>query len=297
MRRAITLVLLIVCWPAMAAEQGQHNFPIGAQTLAAALLPPPGATALYGYSLYYHADTLRGQDGDSAVPGFDADVIAAAPRLIHTWGTFGGTGVNYGSGIVIEGVRITVSAAGATDNDTGGTLLGFEPFNLTWSSGNWHFLSGTLVYLPLGSYDPLALANSTIHRHSLAQQFSATWMTARWDVSLNSSVEYGFENKKTDYKSGVIGGLTWGASVRPFADDLRWQVGVNGFFSRQFNDDEIDGDKVPGDGNRLKKMAAGPQVALWLSPASVLLFKYQREFEVENATRGDLWWFEFAFPL
>lgn len=297
LRRQLAFVTLgLACLPmtGLATELGSSNFPLGAQTVAVALLPPPGSTAFFGYFLYYHADSFRDNHGNSAIPDFDADIFAIAARVVHTWGSF--KGLTLGVAAVLEPVSLKVDAAGANDEMTGMNLIGLEPFNMNWSTGNWHFMTGTLCYLPLGDYERGALANSSTHYANVTQQAGITWLTSRWDISLNPNLSFNFRNRATDYRSGTLFGLTGGMSYRLFETDPRWQVGANGYYAKQLSDDRLHGDKVPG-GFRLQKYSLGPQLTFWPSPTVALLLKWQHEFAVNNGPEGDLLWFEFVLPL
>lgn len=278
-----------------ATELGTSNFPTGAQTVAAAFLPPPGTTAFFGYFLYYSADSFRDGDGRSSIPGFQADVVAAAARVVHTWGSY--NGVNFSVGGVVEPVYLKVRAAGESDDMAGMNLLCLEPLDITTAIGNWHWMSSTLIYIPVGRYDRDALANSSTHYGGITQQAAVTWLpNARWDISLNPNISFNFRNRANDYRSGTLLGLTAGVNYRPIAGDPRWQLGLSGFYVRQITDDRIDGDKVAG-GFRLRKSALGPQLTFWPSAAVALQLKWHHEFDVENAPQGELAWFELVFPL
>ncbi len=283
---------------AAASENGGFSsFPAGAQSVASGFLPPPGATEFYGYLLYYSANSFRDGAGHPTSPGLKVDVFAQAPRVVHTWNLSLG-GVNISSGAVAESDYIKVKTGTQQDDDTALDLYGVEPFDLTASIGNWHFLSGTLFYIPGAPYNRNALANGTTHYAALAQQFDVTWLpTPRIEISINPDVEFNMRNKATGYRSGDQFGFTWGAGYRPFASDLRWQFGLNGFYDYQFTDDRIHGALAPDDGFRLKKSAIGPQAVFWFSPAAALIVKEQTEMDVRNGPKGELYWVEFAFPL
>lgn len=279
---------------AQAAEGGLSNFPFGAQTAYAAFLPPPGETFFYGYTLFYSADSVRDTHGDR-IPGVEVDVIAVAPRIVHSWKT-PLWGFKLSSGLVFEGLYAKVKAPGAEDDKTGPTLISIEPLYLTRSVGSWHFLTGPLIYIPVGSYDRNALANSTFNYGSLAYQGSVTWTpTPDWDLSLNLAFEFKDKNDDTDYRSGTQSGLTFGIGHRPF-EDKRWDLGISGFVSRQLSDDE-QGGRTVGDGNRTRKFAIGPKLVYWLTPSAAIVTQWHREYGVRNAPRGDLLWVEVAFPL
>ena len=293
---AVVAALGLCCATVSASENGGFsNFPVGAQTVGAAFLPPPGATEFYGYGLYYSAQRVRDGSGDK-VPGVAVDLFAQAPRIVHTWATTVG-GVAISSGLVGETAYVKVKAGGQSDDRFGATLIGVEPFDLTASWGNVHMLSGTHLYFAVGGYDRKALANSTTNYDALAQQFALTWTpTPRWDLSINPNVEFNLRNHATGYRSGDQFGLTWGASYRPLDTDPKLQLGLNGFYIRQLADDRSHGTPVPG-GNRLRKSAVGPQAVYSFTPAAVLLMKWQHEFDVRNGPQGELFWIEFALPV
>lgn len=291
---ALLLWMMTLAPAARAGEGGLSNFPYGAQTTYAALMPPPGTTSFFGYALYIAADSVRDDNGDR-IPGVEVDVIALAPRLVHSWKpSF--AGFKLSSGIVVEGVWAKVEVPGAEDSVTGPTLLGIEPLYLTRSVGTWHFLTGPLLYAPLGPYDRNALVNSTVNYYSFAYQASSTWTpTPRWDVSLNAAVEFKGRNKETDYRSGTQAGLSFGVGHRPF-ENQSWDLGVSGFYTGQLTDDEIDGQDVPT-GARTRKFAIGPKLVYWLKPGAAIVAQWHREMETRNASDGDLFWLECAFPL
>jgi hypothetical protein len=291
----VAATLLIATTGAPASEGGLGNFPFGAQTTYAAYLPQPGNTSFFGYALAYSGHTLRDSDGDGIVPGFNFDVLALAPRIIHTWkGSF--AGFDLSSGGVVEGVSVKIRVPGDADRTTGPTLLGIEPLYLSRSFGSLRVLTGPLLYWPLGGYDTGSLSNSTANYRSLAYQVSTTWTpTPDWDISLNAAIEDKKRNHRTDYDSGTAAGITWGVGWRALADK-HWDFGFSGFYQDQLNDDKIDGEHVPG-GGRTKKFAIGPKVVYWIAPGAAIVAQWHRESNVEAAPEGDLFWLECAFPL
>jgi hypothetical protein len=291
----VAATLLIASTDAPAAEGGLGNFPFGAQTTYAAYLPAPGNTSFFGYALAYSGDTLRDDDGDGILPGFRFDVLALAPRIVHTWKD-GFAGFDLSSGAVVEGVSVKIRLPEDADRTTGLTLLGIEPLYLSRSFGSLRLLAGPLLYWPLGSYDKNSLSNSTPNYRSLAFQFSSTWTpTPDWDISLNAAIEDKKRNHETDYNSGTAAGVTWGVGWRAFTDKS-WDIGFSGFYQDQLNDDKIDGVHVPG-GGRTKKFAIGPKLVYWIAPGTAIVAQWHRESNVEAAPEGDLFWLECAFPF
>lgn len=275
---------------------GFGNFPFGAQTTYAALMPPAGTTSFFGYALLYKGDSIRDDDGKK-IPGVDFELFALAPRLVHSWSQ-GWAGFKLSSGVVWEGVHAKVDAGPVEDSDRGATLIGIEPLYLTRSLANdrFHFLTGPLIYIKAGSFDRNALANSTLGHNSLAYQVSTTWTPSpRWEASLNLATEWKRENDENGYRGGTAWGVTFGMGHRPFAD-TRWDLGVSGFYVDQFSDDQIDGEEIPGK-VRTSKFAIGPKLVYWISPAAGIVAQYHREMNVHQGGDGDLFWLECVFPL
>lgn len=274
---------------------GFGNFPFGAQTTYAALMPPAGTTSFFGYSLFYKGD-IRDDDGNK--PGVEFELFAIAPRLVHSWSK-GLFGFKLSSGVVWEGIHAKVDAGPAgEDSDRGSTLIGIEPLYLTrsFADNTFHFLTGPLIYFKAGSFDRNALANSTLGHNSLAYQVSTTWTPSpRWEGSLNLATEWKRENDENGYRGGTAWGITFGMGHRPFAD-TRWDLGFSGFYMDQFTDDKIDGEEIPGK-VRTSKFAIGPKLVYWITPAAGIVAQYHREMNVHQGGDGDLFWLECVFPL
>ena len=291
---AATVILGLLNSPVQSAEGGLSNFPYGAQTTYAAFVPAPGTTAFYGYSLYINADSVRDGDGDK-IPGVNVEVLAFAPRLLHTWSSsFHGWKLT--SGALTEIIYADVKAPGSHDDDLGPTLIGLEPLYMSRTFGDWTFFHGPLIYIPLGSYDPRKLANTNVNYKAYTYQTSLTWTPSpRLEASLNGAVEFKDENNKTDYHAGPQASITFGAGYKPFTDQ-HWDLGFSGYYTDGLADDEVGGVDVPG-GGRTRKFAIGPKLAYWLNPATAIVAQYHREVVTENGAKGDLFWLECAIPF
>ena len=175
-------------------------------------------------------------------------------------------------------------------------LIEIDPIHLGINIGDWHLQTATYVWLPLGNYDPADLAHSSQNYATVSQSMAVTWLpTPQWEVTLDANVSFNFRNSETDYRSGDLFGLTYSAGYRPFPSHPQWQLGINGLYVQQFNDDEIDDQKVPT-GFRLRKLSAGPQAVYWFSPAVAAALKWQHEVHVRNGPKGDSIWLQAAFP-
>lgn len=298
--RAALLVLGLSAIPcvAPAAEGGGFgNFAVGAQTVGSGVLAPPGQTVFYGYLLYYSAGKFVGNDGRSLIPDFDLNVAVEASMIRHTWGLSLG-GFDFASSMIQEAAYVDVEAAGQRDSGSGSALLNIVPIEIGRHMGNWHAMTAGHFIMP-GSHDEDELANVTQNYYTYTQEVSVTWIpTPRWMLDLSSNYSFNRRNKQTDYTSGDILGLTWGAHYGPVASDPRWQVGLNGLYLRQTEDDKVNGNNVPVPGGfRIRKFNAGPQFGYWFSPGAAIVLKWQKEWDVQNGPKGDLFWIQAAFPI
>jgi hypothetical protein len=287
------VVMAVFAVPAAAGETGLTYFPYGAQTVYAGLTPPPGKTLFLGYTQFYDAGSFRDADG-VPVSGVSAQAFALAPRILHTWNE-PLWGFKATSGILALAVSVGIDTPLGESFDYGPTLLGIEPLYLSRSFGAWHSVFGAVIYLPLGSYDDQSPANAALDRYGGALNGGLTWTpTPRWDLSLNLGYEFKGRNRHTQYRDGQQTGMSYGVAYRPFAD-MRWDVGVSGFYTVQVEDDRQSGHVIAD--RRVRKFAVGPKASFWFTPAASVILQFHREYETRNAPRGDLFWLMFSFPL
>ncbi|MGQ0503509.1 MAG: SphA family protein [Panacagrimonas sp.] len=284
----------------LASESGGFGpFAVGAQTLGSGVLAPPGVTVNYAYLLYYTADKFVGNDGKTFAPlaDFKLDAYAEATMTRHTW-QFTAGGFNFGSAIIQEAIHLEVEVAGQKDSSSGAVLVNLVPLIVGRHMGNWHALAAGHFIMP-GNYDKDALANGTQNYFTFTQELSVTWTpTPQWMIDLSTNYSWNHRNHQTDYESGDLYGLTWGANYRPIASDPRWQVGLHGLYLKQVEDDRIGNDSVPLPGGfRLRKMNAGPQFGYWFNPGAAVVFKWTKEWDTRNGPEGDLFWLQAAFPI
>lgn len=231
------------------------------------------------------------------IPGFDLDNFAQAFRLVHPWNVLTDSGVRLSSGMIPSGGHVEVSLMGMEDSATGFNQVYLTPLYLTWSpSPELHLLTGFSAFLPLGDYDRDDPANTTGNYRSYVQEFGLTWFpTPAWELSLSPTLSFNAENKDTDYRSGHLFNVDFNLGYRP-PSAPQWQFGLAGYYTKQFSDDEVNGDEVPG-GNRLRKFAIGPQVFYAFDQATGVAFKALKETSVDNGPKGYSIWFQFALPL
>lgn len=280
-----------------AVENGVTNWPKGVNTIQSAIMPAPGETQLYSYTLYYSADKYKDTNGNTAPGKFKLNVFAQALRLDHTWNLRTDSGVTFSSSAILSGGRNSLDVGVADDSKADLNQVYLSPLYVNWSaSESLHFSTNFSFFIPLGDFDKNDLINVASNRASYVQNASMTWFPSReWELSLSPTFEFNFENGATDYDSGDVFNMDYLVGYRPAAAP-QWQFGVAGYYTQQFTDDRQNGETV-GDGNRLRSLAVGPQVVYGLGPKTAVVFKYLHETKVKNGPGGRGFWFQFTLPL
>jgi hypothetical protein len=287
---------------AHAVENGNPQWPIGVQTIIPAILPAAGQTAYFNYTLYYNADSFKGANGNDLIPGFEANVLAEAPRIVHTWESKLGP-LNMSTGVILVGNFVEVEADPAPgvhleDSTTGLNFLYLTPLYLTYNTPTLHLLYGPSAIIPVGHFDEHDLANPTNNYFSFHQEFAFTYFPKKTlEISAEAGLTFNAENPDTNYQSGATFDVDWGVNWAALASMPNLFFGIQGFYITQFTDDEINNVTVRPGGFRLEKIALGPQLIYYFSPKAGIAAKYQREFDTENGPEGDRYWIQFVFPI
>ncbi|QSR19328.1 transporter [Novosphingobium sp. KA1] len=293
---SVVVSALLAGGTAQATENGNPQYPLGVNTVAAGFLPAEGTLQLFNYSLANSAGEYKGANGENVIPDFDLSVQANVARFLYTvpvdLGYF-----RYTTGVVIPVVHARAKAFGHKSSDTGVGNIIVENYLGHVSKDYklaWYF--GMDTFLPTGPYDPTKATNVGANYYTFAPMASASYMpTPRLEFNASVYLEINTKNKATAYRSGTDVDFDYSANFRPFMEKLpALQVGLNGYVYKQLADDELEGQKI---GNRGQALAIGPQVRYDFSRTSGIVFKYQHEFAVRNRPAGDRFWLQFTVPL
>ncbi|CAN0627577.1 putative MetA-pathway of phenol degradation [Burkholderia multivorans] len=292
---ALSALLLSLCLPASATENGQTTYPVGVSTEMDGVMPPVGATEFYNYTELYVANKFVGNNGQSIIPGFHIAAEVTAPRIVHTWAGWGP--FSWSSGIVGSLFHIHLNAEGASGNRTaiGDTLL--QPLILSYKNPSHTFFIffSPEFSAPTGSYQANRMVNTGVNYWTVQPSVGITWYPSpRWELSANLQTEFHAPNKETHYHSGDLSSIDW---LVGYDVTKKVQLGVQGYYLKQFTDDTINGQSVPGGGFRGQAASIGPQFRYEWGPGAGFILKYEHEFAVRNRPQGDRLWAEVAFPL
>ncbi|MEC4677235.1 MAG: transporter [Nitrospirota bacterium] len=272
--------------PVSASEGGGSAYPNGAEGFFAGVVPPPGQY-LINYFSYYRADRLNDAAGNKLPLDFKLSVTANTLRYIHITDKkiLGGF---WGWHVLLPILNVDVEVGGNTDKKTGLGDIIISPLVLSWHSPSFHYAVGLDFYLPTGSYDKNALANTSRNYYTFEPVLVGTYLAENgFQTSAKFMYDVNTENKDTRYKTGqeFHFDYTLAKTIDP------WSFGVGGYYYEQITDDERNGIKI---GNRGKTIALGPQVFYGTKDWSFSL-KWHHEVETINRPEGNWLWFKFIF--
>lgn len=281
MRQMVLVVgTIAVTQFAFATEGGGGAYPNGNENYMLGALPPPGVHFL-GFASTYHADQLRGADGNRLPVDFNLQVTALAPRVV--WVT---NQQILGGQVVLHAIapllNIDATVGGHSQNKTGlgdmlfGTGLGYHV------SDKFHYVLGLDVVAPTGSYDKNNLVNLGRHYWTVEPLVAITYVQPSGiNADIKLMVDVNTRNNDTNYKSGheihADYAVGWG-----FGNG--WVAGVGGYVYKQVNDDQLNGVDI---GNRGRAVAFGPSIKYDNGKGWFITAKWQKEFSVVNRAQGN----------
>lgn len=275
---------LVFCAPAFAGET--EAYVSGGEGIMAATLPPPGFY-IRDYNVFYSADLLKDDGGNTLPVNFDLSVLADVHRFV--WVTKKRVlGADYAFDVIIPvlctGVKI--GAYNIDDHKFGLGDIALEPFVLSWHRSRSDFSTGVAFYLPTGEFNPEKPA-------SPGKDYWTTMFTLggtvyfdtdkTWSASILNRYEVHSNGIKRDINPGDDFHFEWGIGKK--INDL-WTVGLAGYCQWQVSDDS--GSDVYWDRTvRDRVKAIGPEVD-WVVPKWKSLFQVRilREFEAHDRPQG-----------
>ena len=287
--------LLLLATPALLASpitlafEGAQQYPLGAENFMAGALPPPG-NYFINYLIHYQGDL---QDNDGNELPVDVKATANALRYIYVsnYKLFGGDwGMHAIVPLVYQKLNIPDSPF---DNDWVFGLgdITLDPIIIGWHfPPDWHITVGLDIYLPTGKWDendPTQRIGSNFW--SFEPIFSFTYLNqSGFEVSAKLMYNIKTENNDTNYQSGDDFHMDYliGQHFGP------WAVGLGGYYLKQTQDDELNGQEVGPDGNRAQVFAFGPAVKYDYKGMS-FIGTWNHETGVENYFEGNKFFFKF----
>lgn len=274
--------------PALAVE-GVVQYPHGAEDFMSGAVPPPG-TYYVGYGVHYRG-ALQDSKGHTVKAGgqdIELTVSGLANRFIHVTDTKI-LGANLGFHAIIPLLSNKIGMVSGSETRTGLGDITFAPL-LAWHTPNLHWVAAVDINAPTGSYKKNRMINLGANYWSFEPLVAVTWLPGDdWDISAKLMYNIKTENNDTNYRSGNEFHADF-AVGKSFGN---WKVGINGYYVRQVEDDELNGRNID---NRSHVFAAGPAVSYQADKINFIA-KWQHEFMSENAFQGERFFVKAVIPF
>jgi hypothetical protein len=125
---------------------------------------------------------------------------------------------------------------------------------------------------------------------------AVTWLVSpKLQMSLDANWQVPTENEATHYQSGTSVDFDYSVDYSPIKRLPKLFFGIGGYAFQQLTGDTQYG-AAYDDGYEGRAIAIGPQVRYDIKGGGFAL-KFQHEFAVQNRTKGDKVWFQFALPV
>jgi hypothetical protein len=282
---------------ANATENGATEYPLGADSIDAALMPPPGHGALLSYNEYFDANIFSGAH---SLSGSHVGVYVSAYRGIYTWPfSYDDGKITISSEIVLGGGNINVTVptpTGGLSNGSAGLIdPSFWPVAVNYHSGSLFLSADAVIWAPLGTYNKNAAPTKGLglNHYTFAPALYLTYLiNPKFQLDMASVTDFNTTNPNTQYMSGAD--ETFTVSLSYWAT-RNIQVGPTGYIYEQFTNDTQHG-VVYNNGNRGQTLAIGAQAIYNIGHGGILV-KYLHDTLVQNRAGGDQFWIQWALPF
>lgn len=293
-----------------AGENGGSSDTTGSEGFLTGALPPPGVYWL-DYISYYTADRLNDGKGNKSPTTADVDAIVNSFLGVYVTDVkvFGGDLAFSGT---LNVASINVGVGGVSDSTVGIGDFYLRAPAIGWHWDGFHLVAAFETVIPIGAYERDALANFGRNYFTFSPIVAVTAMP--WEgLELSAKTRLNFNTTNTsatfsptnpqgaDYHSGTEFAVDFAAGYNLTP---QWEIGVQGYYLKQIEDDEIKGDRAADkalqdvlDGNRGEVFAIGPAVRFASKGGTNIYVLWEHEFYAENRTQGDSFWFKLVTKL
>lgn len=197
--------------------------------------------------------------------------------------------IGYNSSTSIDGTLTTPfgTRQGHLADSRGGFSDLYPMATLKWHQGTNNYMTYLTGDIPVGTYDPMRLANFGIGHAAIDGGVGYTYanLATGNEFTAVTGLTYNFKNTDTDYQNGIDWHLDWGAS---HFVTKNVQVGVTGYFYQQLTKDS-GAPPILGD-TRSRVMGAGPQIGYLFPVADMQGYLGLKGFyEFDSAYRPKGW--------
>jgi hypothetical protein len=276
-------VTLIITNPLLADEGGAAMYLSGSYGSLAAVPGEPG----WSVALVY--DHVKGSFGVPSI-GYSSerqDLLYAVPTYAFATSVLGGQ-LALSMASAIGRVQASIDSV-AYDRQQGYNDV-LPAATLRWNFGVNNYLAYAQGEIPIGTYDPLHLANFGIGHGGIDAGGGYTYFDQKAgnEFSVVAGMTYNLKNTWTEYQNGIDSHIDWGAS-KFLTRELH--IGLVGYYYQQLTADH---GQLPVLGDFKSRVAAvGPQIGYFFPIADAqgyINLKTYSEFAAENRPAGMSAW-------
>jgi hypothetical protein len=298
-RFALLFTLALLAAPAYANE-GNDQYPNGAENWFAGAAPPPGSYYINYFGFY----SGKLKDGS----GQNADFNGATPTVDATFDAFRFVyvthrklfGADYAVHTIVPVVYQSVDMDGNASKTSVGDIF-VNPMILGWHHPRWHAVASMDIILPTGYYDQNDARVSVGANYLSFDPLVAFSVMPKsgWEGSVKLMYNMKTTNPATDYHSGQDFHSDYAFGKRIGT----WFVGATGYALKQATDDTVNGQIVASSaglwdtGRKGQVVAVGPSAGCTNSKHIIFMVNWQHETLVRNRFGGDKVWFKMILPL
>lgn len=279
------------------AEHGNSTYAPGSAQYFIADFPPQPGNYLQLLTYYASSDQLNDYKGNE-IKGVDLDlsIFAETLRMITVWDSH-----LLGADVVsseLIGTFVNVDNSFNTpygrlsDKDNGLADVIFGPLILQWNLGennNWQTVAAMNFALPIGSYSNGATLNVSNNRFAIQPVLGLRYKSeSGLEVGISPRLSFNWENDDTNYKTGTEFFLDYMAGYKIG----QWQPAIVGYYSTQFEDDELNGTKIAN--SKTEGFAVGPAIQYQFRNGALISASWQKDMVAKNKAENEGFYFSAA---
>jgi hypothetical protein len=262
------------------------HYPIGAEGLKGAELPPPGFY-VRDYNYFYYADRIDGMP--APVENVNLSVFVNAVKLIYLT-DYKILGANWGVDTIVPFMYKNFTGALGTAGQFNLGDIYACPLLLSWHIQQFDFCFAYGVWMPSGNYEPgtptaplrgLDSPGSGYYSHMVT--FGGVWYPDEkktWALSLLNRYEVSTEQDQTQITPGNVYSLEWGLS-KTVAKGV--DVGLAGYYQQQVTQDS--GPRAASAFSHV--VGIGPEVSvMWEKLGLISSLRYEYEVDAKDRPQG-----------
>ncbi len=261
---------------------GSH-YPLGAEGIKGADLPPPGFY-VRDYNYFYTADKVDGLPAN-----IDLFAYVQAPKLVwmSPWTILG---ANYGMDTIVPFADTHVSAPFGNGSQFNLADIYFSPLVLAWHFKQFDIGAAYGIWAPSGNFDtssPLKQMTSPGRGYwSHMLTLGGVWYPDEektWAVSLLNRYEISTEQDDTHITPGNMLSMEWGVSKNIGHET---DLGLIGYYQQQITEDSASSDATAAT-SLSNVFGVGPEInTVWTKIGLITSLRYIYEIEARDRPQG-----------